>query len=143
MTFSLETKSDAAGLRRTGFPSIGDAKIASGVGAGEIDAAAVYEGDSPEFGDGTLVSLIGRETGWLDVHSAPAPQWWNGIEPEIRRWILGHGPASLPSFVWIPIVSAGGAVQTVQWDNADPAGMTVTLSDEQWAELQREFEALS
>lgn len=143
MGFSLETKSDAAGLRRTGFATIGDAKIASGVGAGEVEAAAIYEGDSPEFGDGSLVALIGRETGWLEVDSAPAPKWWNGIQPEIRRWIIGHGPASLPSFVWIPVVQAGGAVQTVQWDSTDPAGMTVTFSQEQWRELQREFEALS
>jgi hypothetical protein len=143
VTFSVETKADDGdGLRRTDYPSVSDAKIASGVAAGEIYAAAVYESDSPEFGDGTLVALIGRETGWLDVGSNAADTWWPLIAPEIRRWLKGNAAASLPSFVWIPLAKAGAPLQTVQWDTSDPAGMTVTLSDDQWLEMAQAADPL-
>jgi hypothetical protein len=143
MTFSLETKADdGEGLRRTEFPSIGDAKIASGVAAGDVYAAAVYEGDSPEFGDGRLVALIGRETGWLDVRSDAADVWWPLIPPEIRRWLTGNAPASLPSFVWVRLAQAGAPLQTVQWDTTDPAGMTVTLSEGTWLDLAQAADPL-
>ena len=140
MGFSVETKSDGGGLRRTGFDSVDEAKLASGVGAGDVYAAAIYESDSPEFGEGRLVALIGRDTGWLDVDPVPEQWWWNQIEPEIRRWLAEHAPASLPSQVWVPVVRAGGSVDTVQWDSNDPAGMTLTFTDAQWATLQEAFD---
>lgn len=139
MGYSIETRTESLDMRQGFYNTLEEAKGSIFRRDAKPKGAAIYAGNTTS--GGTIVAVFDPEYGWIDVEGVAAPRWWDDVSDEAREWLVAHPNEAVPSWVWVPLVKAGGSVYSVQWDGGDPSGMSLVLADEEWLRFQRALDA--
>lgn len=71
-------------------------------------------------------------------------EWWDRLEPDAKRWLVGHNGEAVPVDVLRKIVSAGGVLSSDAWWIGEEGPDGFFLSDEatDWIEATANGESL-
>jgi hypothetical protein len=70
-------------------------------------------------------------------------EWWDGLDPDAKRWLVAHNGESVPADIRAKIEAAGGDVDSEEWWVGESGPEGWFLSDEavDWIESVANDEA--